>query len=101
MFKMDVTDTSKAHIGLDCIYHADPQKYTIAVEPLARHIHCETNGNILEYGDLAKMDAPVWKNSMCNGNLDAYTRVGENMWELIQLNLFFTNTNQRTEGQHM
>ena len=36
------------------------------MEPVAHQITCETTGKILEYRDLVKMDAPVWKNSMCN-----------------------------------
>ena len=44
MFKMDMTDTSKTHIGSDYIDHTDPQKYTITVEPLAKHIKYETTG---------------------------------------------------------
>ena len=36
------------------------------MEPIARHITYETTGKILGYRDLVKMDAPVWKNSMCN-----------------------------------
>ena len=51
---MDVTDTAKSHIGL------------VTLEPLEHHIHCETNGKILGYRDLVNMDAPVWKNPMCN-----------------------------------
>ena len=36
------------------------------MEPVSHHITCETTGKILGYRDLVKMDAPVWKNSMCN-----------------------------------
>ena len=61
MFKIDMTDIAKAHIGSDCIAHTDLQKGTIKVEPLAHHINCETTGIILGYRDSVKMDAPVWK----------------------------------------
>ena len=100
MFKMDVTDTEKAHIGSDYIAHTDPQKDKIKVEPLSHHIHCETNGKILGYRYLVKMNTLVWK-ILCATNLDAYPRVGKNMRELMQSNLFSTKTNQSTEGQHM
>ena len=66
MFKKDMTDTSTTHIGSDYIDKIDTKKYTITVEPVAHHITCETTGKILGYRDLVKMDAPVWKNSMCN-----------------------------------
>ena len=66
MFKKDMTDTSTTHIGSDYIDHTDPKKDTITVEPVAHHITCETTGKILGYRYLVKMDAPVWKNSMCN-----------------------------------
>ena len=65
-FKMDMPETAKTLIGSDYIDHIDHIKYTITVEPLAHHINCETTGKILRYRDLVKMDAPVWKNSMCN-----------------------------------
>ena len=66
MFKMDTADTSKTHIGSYYIAHTESKKDTIAVEPLANHINCETTGKILEYRDLVNMDASVWANSMCN-----------------------------------
>ena len=66
IFKKDVTDTSTTHIGSDYIAHKDPPKYTIKVEPLVHHITCETTGKILGYREIVKMDAPLWKNSMCN-----------------------------------
>ena len=59
MFKMDVTDTFKTHIGTDYIAYKDPQKYTITVEPLSNHINCETTGQILGYRYLVKMGSPV------------------------------------------
>ena len=37
------------------------------MEPIENHINCETNGKIVGYIDLVKIDAPVWTNSMCNG----------------------------------
>ena len=58
-------DTSTTHIGSDYSDHTYPPKDTITVELVAHHITCETNGQILGYRDLVKMDAPVWKNSMC------------------------------------
>ena len=59
-------DTAKIHIGTYYIAQTDPKKYTITVEPLAHHVHCETTGKVLGYRDLVKMDALVWKHSMCN-----------------------------------
>ena len=50
---MDVTDIEKSQIGSDYISHTDPKKYTITVETLAHHIHCETTGKILGYRDLS------------------------------------------------
>ena len=55
IFKIDVTDTSKSHIGSDYISHTDPKK----MEPLEHHIHCETAGKIIGYRDSVNMDAPV------------------------------------------
>ena len=65
IFKNDMTDTSTTNIGSDYIDHTDPKKDTITAELVSHHITCETNGQILGYRDLVKMDAPVWKNSMC------------------------------------
>ena len=48
---MDITDTSKTHIGLDYIAHTDPKKDTIIVETLAHHINYETTVKILGYRD--------------------------------------------------
>ena len=62
---MDTTGTSKTHIGSDYISHSDRNKDTITVEPLANYSNCETAGKIIGYRDQAKIDAPVWKNSMC------------------------------------
>ena len=51
MFKMDMTDTSKTHIGSYQIAHTDPPKNTFTVDSLSNHIDCETNGKILGYRD--------------------------------------------------
>ena len=59
MFKNDMTDTSTTHIGSDYIAHTGPKKDTITLEPVAHHITCETNGKILGYRDLVKMDVSV------------------------------------------
>ena len=66
MFEMDVTVTENSHIVSEYISHTDSKKDTITVQLLAHHIHCETTGKIWGYRDLVKMDAPEWKNSMCN-----------------------------------
>ena len=66
MFKKYMTYTSTTHIGSDYIYHTDPKKDTITLEPVAHHITCEITGKTLGYIDLVKMDAPVSTNSMCN-----------------------------------
>ena len=58
-FKKDMIDTSTTHIGSDYIDHTEPKKDTITVEPVSHHITCETNGKILGYRYLVKMDAPV------------------------------------------
>ena len=64
MFKIDTADILKTHIGTYYIARTYPKKYTITVEPLANHINCETNGEIIGYRYLVKMNAPVWTNSM-------------------------------------
>ena len=66
MFKVDVTDTEKAHIGSYYISYTDPKEDTITVEPLSHHIHFETTRKIQGYRDLVKMDAPVCKFSIYN-----------------------------------
>ena len=100
MFKMDVTDTEKSHIGSDYIAHTDPKIYIITVEPLAYHIHCKTTGKILGYRDSVKMDAPVWNIYICNklGCLSQgwIEHAGNDTIKLIS-----TKTKRRTEGQHM
>ena len=42
VFKMDTTDSSKTHIGLEYIAHIDSKKGKNTVKPLANHIDCET-----------------------------------------------------------
>ena len=66
MFKKGMKDTSTTHIGSDYIAHTNPKIYTITVEPVEHHITFETTGKILGHGDLVKIDAPVWKNYVCN-----------------------------------
>ena len=63
---MDAEDTLKTNIGTDCIARTESPKYTITVKPLEKHINCETTEKILGYRYLVKMDAPVWKNYVCN-----------------------------------
>ena len=36
------------------------------MEQVEHHITCETTGKILGHRDLVRMDAPVWKKSICN-----------------------------------
>ena len=66
VFKMDTADTIKTHIGTYYISHTHLKKYIITVEPLVKHINCETTGKILGYRYLVKVDVPVRTNSMCN-----------------------------------
>ena len=87
MFKIDMKNTAKTHIGSDYISHIDPQEYTITVEPLEHHINCEIIGKILGYRDLVKMDAPLWTNSMCN-ELGRLYQVWKHIWGLIKSNLY-------------
>ena len=62
---MDMTDTPDIY-RLRLYFSHRPQKYTIAVELLAKHIKSETTGKILGYIYLVKTDPPVWKKSICN-----------------------------------
>ena len=47
IFKMEAIEKIKTHIGTDYLARIDPKKDTIAVEPIAKHINCETTGKIL------------------------------------------------------
>ena len=55
----------KINIGTDYLAHIDPKKDTIIVEPLENQILCKTTVHIIVYRDQVKMDALVWKHSMC------------------------------------
>ena len=66
VFTMGPTKKIKLYRGSDYYVCMDTKKYAIAVEPTAKHIHCETTGKILGYRDLVKMYEPVLKKSMCN-----------------------------------
>ena len=65
MFKKDMTDTSTTHIGSYYIARKYAKKDTIIVEPLENQILCKTTVHIIVYRDQVKMDALVWKHSMC------------------------------------
>ena len=63
---MGAAEKMITHKGKDYLAHIYPIKYTIKVKPIANNINCETTRKILGYRDLIKMDALLWKNSMCN-----------------------------------
>ena len=64
------------------------------MEQVKHHITCETNGQILGYRDLVKMDAPVWTNSMCKELGRPYQ--GRKAHVGTESNLSSTKTNQST-----
>ena len=43
-FPIETTENIKLHIGSEYHDPIDPQKYIITVEPMAKHIQCETIG---------------------------------------------------------
>ena len=66
MFKTDVIENIITHKGTEYLDEIEPKTDTITVEPISNHINCKTTGKILGYRDLVKMDAPLWKKSMCS-----------------------------------